>query len=508
MLRKKRLRMNNRVSSSVEYHWATAHVRNRIRPHYLDFGHYPKPFKTYGALKRIPLIKGEISPGRDLMGLFRGEKPTESDQRLGFPALSRALYKSYGVTREEKARGIRFFSRTVPSAGGLYPCHIYLMVRYMEALETGVYYCHMIQESLDLIHRDGFSLGRDFDLSFVVTGIFFNSAWKYRERAFRYMLLDSGHLVENLNLALRAEGLSPQIDYDFEDDRISDILALDKDKEVPLVCVHVNGKASGPEERIRPAPDSSGPCLKAIEDESVAVSYPLLRQIHELGKARIETRPYGAEAANVLAFEPSEPLDRRVLLDTEAPNPPLDYERAVLSRRSKRNFFPVRLDRKNMDLLLESASSLYKGQPEDSARALPFLSLGVLFQNVEGFDDGFYLFSGEGGSLRFIREGQFCEPLSRVCLDQQWISRAAVNFLFMANLTELEKALGPRGYRLLLMDAGRMAQRVYLAAAGLSIGCCGVGALYDEEARTLLDLNPDSALFYAVSAGPVKGSGF
>nr|NJM02719.1 SagB/ThcOx family dehydrogenase [Desulfobacula sp.] len=243
--------MNNRVSSSVEYHWATAHVRNRIRPHSLDFGHYPKPFKTYGALKRIPLIKGEISPGRDLMGLFRGEEPAASEQRLEFPALSRVLYRSYGVTGEEEARGIRFFSRTVPSAGGLYPCQIYLIARHMEGLETGVYYCHMIQESLDLIHRDGFSLGRDFDLSFVVTGIFFNSAWKYRERAFRYLLLDSGHLVENLNLALRAEGLIPQVDDDFEDDRISALLGLDQDKEVPLAWVRASGKTSGPEERRR-----------------------------------------------------------------------------------------------------------------------------------------------------------------------------------------------------------------------------------------------------------------
>ncbi len=507
MSRKKRLRMNDGVSTAVGYHWATAHVRNRIRPHFLDFDHYPKPFKTYEALKKIPLIKADISPGRDLMGLLRGERPVESGQSFGFPALSRVLYRSYGVTREEKAGGIRFFSRTAPSAGGLYPCHIYLMVRDMEDLETGVYYCHMIQELLDLIQRGGFSHGpaRTFDLSFVVTGTFFNSAWKYRERAFRYLLLDSGHLVENLNLALKAEGLCPRMDYDFEDDRISALLALDKEKEVPLACVHVSGKAFGPEEKFRPVPDFSGPCLKASEDESVAVSYPLLRQIHELGKTRMETRPYDVEAAKVLAFEPEY---RRVLLDIEVLNPPLDYERAVFSRRSKRNFISARLDRKNAFALLESASSFYKGQPEDSARALPFLILGVLFHNVDGFDDGFYLFSGQGGSLRLIQEGQFHESLSRVCLDQQWISRAAVNFLFMANLAGLETVLGPRGYRLLLMDAGRIAQRIYLAATGLSLGCCGVGALYDEEARTLLDLNPDSALFYAVSAGPVKGSGF
>ena len=104
--------MNDKVSTAAGYHWATTHIRNRIKPHFLDFDHYPKPFKTYEALKKISLIKGDISPGRDLMGLFRGEKPADPDGIFGFPALSRVLYRSYGVTREEKARGIRFFSRT------------------------------------------------------------------------------------------------------------------------------------------------------------------------------------------------------------------------------------------------------------------------------------------------------------------------------------------------------------------------------------------------------------
>jgi nitroreductase len=35
----------------------------------------------------------------------------------------------------------------------------------------------------------------------------FRSAWKYRSRAYRYVLLDAGHLLENLRLALGALGL-------------------------------------------------------------------------------------------------------------------------------------------------------------------------------------------------------------------------------------------------------------------------------------------------------------
>ena len=54
------------------------------------------------------------------------------------------------------------------------------------------------------------------------------------------------------------------------------------------------------------------------------------------------------------------------------------------------------------------------------------------------------------------------------------------------------------------MQSGRIAQRIYLAATGLELGCCGVGALYDEEAQNLFDLNEESALFYVVATGPVK----
>ena len=41
-------------------------------------------------------------------------------------------------------------------------------------------------------------------------------------------------------------------------------------------------------------------------------------------------------------------------------------------------------------------------------------------------------------------------------------------------------------------------------ATALDLGCCGIGALYDGEARELLGLNEESALLYLVATGPVK----
>ena len=45
---------------------------------------------------------------------------------------------------------------------------------------------------------------------------------------------------------------------------------------------------------------------------------------------------------------------------------------------------------------------------------------------------------------------------------------------------------------------------VYLAATAMDLGCCGIGAFYDREAREALGLNRGSRLLYLVAVGPVK----
>ena len=94
--------------------------------------------------------------------------------------------------------------------------------------------------------------------------------------------------------------------------------------------------------------------------------------------------------------------------------------------------------------------------------------------------------------------------MAAACLDQQWLQNAAVHFCFITNLDQLDKNWGARGYQYAMLDAGRIGQRIYLATTALGLGCCGIGALYDFEARTLLSLNQSSVLLYLVAAGPIK----
>jgi len=97
--------------------------------------------------------------------------------------------------------------------------------------------------------------------------------------------------------------------------------------------------------------------------------------------------------------------------------------------------------------------------------------------------------------------------MASACLDQRWLENAALHFCFMADLEQLDRTWGARGYQHAMLETGRLGEAVYLAATAFGLGCCGIGALYDEEARTLLDLGNSSALLYLVAAGPIKSEG-
>ena len=63
---------------------------------------------------------------------------------------------------------------------------------------------------------------------------------------------------------------------------------------------------------------------------------------------------------------------------------------------------------------------------------------------------------------------------------------------------------GPRGYRQVMLAAGRLGQRLYLGATALGLGCCGIGAFYDREAIELFDMAEQASLLYLLAVGQVK----
>jgi SagB-type dehydrogenase family enzyme len=497
---------------AVRYHDRTSHVRHRITPHSLDFSKYPPPFKTYEYPARIPLkhrdgtCQGQAGDQAFIDMAATVEQvlgdQVACDEPVTLKKISRILGLSYGVTLADRRRGILF--RSVPSAGGLYPCQLYLSVQKTDGIETGLYYCDTVQGFLGRINPRPLDLAILFPgratsgVCMVITGIFYHSAWKYRERAFRYLLLDAGHLAESVVQSARATGVQARICYDFDDHGLVQALNLDPGLEVPLACVFLGAGTT-----VTPLSDSI-PFQPAVSGPGQAdpVIYGILSNAYQTGTP-VAAKPLVKNNPRVFSGTPAQEMS----VPEPGRFPALPFERAVTGRRSRRNFVSGEMPAPVWAALLTRVfHKIFIGHDPDEtgSAAGSFVVTAMIGQNMQGLTPGLYEISRDGTGLVNLKTGNLAGDLARVCLDQAWIGRAAVNILVVADLAEVEAAMGARGYRYVMMHAGRIGQRLYMAAQALGMGCCGIGAMYDGEAADLLALRSGGRLLYAVSAGPVK----
>ena len=81
-------------------------------------------------------------------------------------------------------------------------------------------------------------LGQDFlrtaPAVLIITGVFQRSRWKYRERHYRYVCWEGGHLAQNVYLAAEAAGLGACMVGAFLDGMVNDLVRVDGRREAAL----------------------------------------------------------------------------------------------------------------------------------------------------------------------------------------------------------------------------------------------------------------------------------
>lgn len=533
--------------TSAIYHNITSYDRRAMEPHALDWRHQPSVYKVYSGAKTVDLEDIENLYAKSLGAVCRLGDQDAFKNNLNPTDLSKILLLAGGLTGRQRQAGQDFYYRSAPSAGALYPNEIYIAWWAGGGLESGIYHVGIHNRRLSLLRPGDFrspagaAVGDgspDLAAVFLITGIFFRSAWKYRKRAYRYVLLDAGHLAENLRLALNAAEIASSMTYDMDDAALDHLLDLDAGREGVLCGVRVYGCAAEAVEEKTATIDALPESIRAAGRVSAAeIVYPDIAGMHAASRMI-----RGGGSGQVVAFESTAPTrtenhegildklgvvpERWQSLDDFSKNDSaksdtgistgqsrdvanmLDFAEAVIRRRSRRNFTDqpmVRSDFSHMlDLLCRASIESETGRDRVYVSSVV---AGFLAGNIEGVVSGFYLLDPNRRRFGKVAENQMAGPMSRVCLDQEWLARAAVHFLFMSCLPDLDAPWGARGYRYAMMTAGRLGQVAYLGATALGLGCCGIGALYDHEARDLLGLNPESALLYLVAAGPVKGFG-
>jgi len=287
-------------------------------------------------------------------------------------------------------------------------------------------------------------------------------------------LIDSGHIGENVRLATASAGLGHISVSRFEDDALNALLEVDG-REEAVCAVHAIGPASAavPTFRmVRPLVEKAEAVPGRLQE-----SGSLPARYHEATKLvpapvreKREIPPWSERPAKGPEFA----------LPKLSPRPEASVEKTIRERRSARFFRPSAVRLEELAFALETAQGPSAFEPSIG------VELFLAAHRVERIRPGLYQYRPRERHLAEVQSGDLGAAMIRACLRQEKAGNAAVAFLMVGHIAEAGARWGERSYRQLLIEAGGIGQRIYLAAEAMGHAARNLAAFYDDDLNVLL----------------------
>ena len=221
----------------------TKYERDRLPGGHLDWSNKPETYKRYPNSPGVELSRPATEGGAPLWDILSQRRSVRDflERPMTARDLSQILWASQGITAERF--GYRF--RTVPSAGALYPVETYIVVNDVEGIPRGVYHYNVPEHCLEQIKEgdNRVTIARaaldqktayDANVVFAWTAVLERCKWKYKQRAFRYIYLDAGHIAQTVALAAVALGLGTCQIAALYDEEVNGLLGVDGREETAI----------------------------------------------------------------------------------------------------------------------------------------------------------------------------------------------------------------------------------------------------------------------------------
>lgn len=501
-----------RDSIAQHYHERTKYDPDTIAANNqgLDWERQPVPFKEY-----------KIGTIFDLKPYLKEEPVLADDSASWWQRLSRLLFCSYGLTARVPTMGNPMYLRAAPSAGGLYPAEVYLISRGTPLLSAGLY--NYQTQTHSLIHFWESEVWQAMQaacfwhpvlestqLALVTTAVFYRSAWRYRDRAYRRIFLDTGHLLANIELAGALNDYRPHLIGGFGDQAINQLLYLDSEQEGAIAVIPLADLLDVKQNL---------PLAQTALPSTTQTDYPKIADGELLGYCHQATQiePSTISKANLPAVIPQQSLEDKYnfpfCLKVPTNTSPIDWganlaelETTILKRRSTRAYNGDDLSLDELTALLDFTyqPQHYIDQGLDGTPDyfdLNLIETFIAVSGVTGLEEGCYYYAPKAQELRQIRFKNFRTELHFLCLGQDLGRDAAAVLFHTADLKTSVAQYGDRVYRYLHMDAGHLGQRLNLAAIRLDLGVSGIGGFFDDQVNEVLGIPADEAVLYITTLG-------
>ncbi|MEV8420795.1 SagB/ThcOx family dehydrogenase [Streptomyces niveus] len=227
-------------------------ARRLLGQAYRDFGHARRqyPMRPAGEPRLLTL---------DQVVRRRRSWAAMGDGELTRAELAHLLTLSYGTTGAAVAgQDLRLPLRATPSAGGLYSSDMFVLVDRVSGVEPGLYYFHPGKRLLQLVDDErtlaevaeytGYRERAGEAAAMVVyVGAFRRNQWKYRERGYRTVLLDCGHLAQSVVTTATSLGLVAHPMIAFVDDYFNAYVGVDGVEDAVLYLTLLGPRRTGDE---------------------------------------------------------------------------------------------------------------------------------------------------------------------------------------------------------------------------------------------------------------------
>ncbi len=182
----------------------------------------------------------------------------------------------------------------------------------------------------------------------------------------------------------------------------------------------------------------------------------------------------------------------------------------ITKRRSRREFTGESITLKELSQLLYATQGItgeiegYPLRAAPSAGALYPIETYLVVNRVEDIDAGIYHYNVLKAELELLERGDFSRYIASAALEQDFLAKASVVFVWTAIPQRTKWKYGERGWRYIYKDAAHICQNLYLAATALNLGCCAIGACFDDEVNEILGIDGEKeTVIYLAGVGKV-----
>jgi SagB-type dehydrogenase family enzyme len=182
-------------------------------------------------------------------------------------------------------------------------------------------------------------------------------------------------------------------------------------------------------------------------------------------------------------------------------------DQVLHKRKSIRRYDAKPLTIEQLSYLLWAVAGIQRTEgdfhfrPAPSAGALYPIETYVVVNNVEGVPKGIYHYAIRPHALEELRNEDAGRDIVRATMGQRMHAEAPVAFIWTAIFQRSKFRYHDRAYRYIYLDAGHIAQNLALAAVGLGLASCQVGAYFDDEVNALIgvDGTEESVIYMSVT---------